>query len=57
MKNKFKINQVILTLSIIIIFVWMVMRSRRRDRYDENATGPAPAITQAELNAVMKFIK
>ena len=57
MKNKFKINQVILTLSIIIIFVWMVMRSRRRDRYDENATGPAPAITQAELDAVMKFIK
>jgi hypothetical protein len=54
---KIKTNRMILMLSIIIIIMWLVLRSRRSG-YDENEnkTGPTPDISQEELDVVMKFI-
>ncbi|ALI95169.1 hypothetical protein AP053_gp058 [Ostreococcus mediterraneus virus 1] len=64
--KKIKMNQVLLIISIIIVSLWLI--NRAREKYDEGQIGPAigPAIeetakakkmTQAELDAVLKFIK
>lgn len=54
---KVKTNRMILLISIIIIIVWLVLRSRRIGYEEgENKTGPTPDISQEELDTVMKFI-
>jgi hypothetical protein len=64
--NKIKMNQVLLIISIVIVSIWLV--NRAKEKYEEGQIGPAigPAIqetakakkmTQAELDAVLKFIK
>lgn len=64
--KKIKMNQVLLIISIVIVSIWLV--NRAREKYEEGQIGPAigPAIeetakakkmTQAELDAVLKFIK
>lgn len=64
--KKIKMNQVLLIISIIIVSLWLI--NRAREKYEEGQIGPAigPAIeetakakkmTQAELDAVLKFIK
>jgi hypothetical protein len=64
--KKIKMNQVLLIISIVIVSIWLV--NRAREQYEEGQIGPAigPTIeetakakkmTQAELDAVLKFIK
>lgn len=64
--RKIKLNQILLIVSIIIVSLWLV--NLAREKYEEGQVGPAlgPAIeeaakekkmTQAELDAVLKFIK
>jgi hypothetical protein len=64
--KKIKVNQILLIISIVIVSIWLV--NRAREKYEEGQIGPAigPAIeetakakkmTQAELDAVLKFIK
>jgi hypothetical protein len=64
--KKVKLNQVLLIISIVIVSMWLV--NRAKEKYEEGQIGPAigPAIeetakakkmTQAELDAVLKFIK
>jgi len=64
--KKIKVNQILLIISIIIVSIWLV--NRAKEKYEEGQIGPAigPAIeetakakkmTQAELDAVLKFIK
>ena len=64
--KKIKVNQILLIISIVIVSIWLV--NRAKEKYEEGQIGPAigPAIqetakakkmTQAELDAVLKFIK
>ena len=64
--KKIKVNQILLIISIIIVSIWLV--NHAKEKYEEGQIGPAigPAIeetakakkmTQAELDAVLKFIK
>ena len=64
--RKIKLNQILLIVSIIIVSLWLV--NLAREKYEEGQVGPAldPAVeeaakekkmTQAELDAVLKFIK
>lgn len=60
--KKIKMNQVLLIISIIIVSIWLV--NRAREKYEEGQIGPAieetakaKKMTQAELDAVLKFIK
>ena len=64
--KKIKVNQILLIISIVIVSIWLV--NRAREKYEEGQIGPVigPAIeetakakkmTQAELDAVLKFIK
>jgi len=56
-------NQVLLIISIVIVSIWLIKRSK--EQYEEEKTiGPSIEIvaeekkmTQAELDAVLKFIK
>ena len=60
--KKIKMNQVLLIISIVIVSIWLV--NRAREKYEEGQIGPAiqetakeKKMTQAELDAVLKFIK
>ena len=55
-------NQVLLIISIVIVSIWLV--NRAKEKYEEGQIGPAiqetakeKKMTQAELDAVLKFIK
>jgi hypothetical protein len=60
--KKVNLNQVILIISIAIVSMWLV--NRAKEKYEEGQIGPAieetakaKKMTQAELDAVLKFIK
>ena len=60
--NKIKMNQILLIISIVIVSIWLV--NRAKEKYEEGQIGPAiqetakeKKMTQAELDAVLKFIK
>ena len=51
--KKMKTNQVILTIAVIVVIVWMIMRSKGRVEYNEGEK----QMTQEELDTIMKFVK
>lgn len=64
--RKIKLNHILLIVSILIVTLWLI--NLAREKYEEGQVGPSigPAIeeaaekkqmTQAELDAVLKFIK
>ena len=60
--KKIKVNQILLIISIVIVSIWLV--NRAKEKYEEGQIGPAiqetakeKKMTQAELDAVLKFIK
>ena len=51
--KKMKTNQVILTIAVIVVIVWMIKRSKGRVEYNEGEK----QMTQEELDTIMKFVK
>jgi hypothetical protein len=54
--KKMKANQVVLVIAVIVVIVWMLMRSKGRVEYNEGEEGE-PKMTQEEIDVLMKFIK
>jgi len=65
--RKIKLNQILLILSILIVSLWLI--NLAKEKYEEGSVGPSigptevkdvaeqKKMTQAELDAVLKFIK
>jgi len=53
-----ELNQAILIIAITAVVIWMIMRYKGRIEYNEGVRVESEKkLTQAEVDAVMKFIK
>lgn len=65
--RKVKLNQFLLVVSILIVSLWLI--NRTREKYEDGQVGPSVGpsevkeaaekkqLTQSELDAVLKFIR
>lgn len=56
--KKMELNQAILIIAITAVVIWMIVRYKGRIEYNEGVrVETEKKLTQAEVDAVMKFIK